>query len=309
MRRSQIPNRVASEVLAANRHTCCICRELHKDVQLHHIDGNPGNNAPRNLAVVCLDCHSKVTSDGGLGRAYTKEEIQIYKEAWQALNNGFARQQQSPHHSTSQSQIHGVITRLQSRKERVSVVVSESLELASKIGAAEVAQFCQKELSGWREKHDALSHPLPTYRMCPCFLSPVRLNITTGPWEGDSSNIWDFMSSRDDLFVNYKLFISFPLDRLEKVAHDASQNTQSVVVLTVPSKWAFPDSESTDSVVHFYIRQDALASVVDSIRSRLTLLLLELLPSSNVGSHFGTLDGLFPQRTAPRFGKPEVNSN
>jgi len=41
-----------------------------KDVQIHHIDGTPGNSHLANLAVVCLDCHSLVSGTRGLGRQY-----------------------------------------------------------------------------------------------------------------------------------------------------------------------------------------------------------------------------------------------
>jgi hypothetical protein len=66
-----------------NDHRCCICREAGKDVHLHHIDGNPSNNDPNNLAVLCLDCHGRVTRRPGMGRAYTPGEVRKYKRSWE----------------------------------------------------------------------------------------------------------------------------------------------------------------------------------------------------------------------------------
>jgi len=82
--RDKIPPGVADDVLGANRHTCCICRTPRKHVQLHHIDGDPSNNAPWNIAVLCLDCHSRVTGNEGLGRRFSQREVARYKTEWEA---------------------------------------------------------------------------------------------------------------------------------------------------------------------------------------------------------------------------------
>lgn len=82
--RPPVPPEVAAEVLAANLHTCCICRQARRHVQLHHIDGNPANNDETNIAVLCLDCHSRVTGDEGLGRSFAPNEVAIYKTEWEA---------------------------------------------------------------------------------------------------------------------------------------------------------------------------------------------------------------------------------
>lgn len=71
-----------------NRHICCVCHSMYKDVQIHHIDGTPSNNRLDNLAALCSDCHSKVTSDAGLGRRYTVGELRKYKQEWEGFNSG-----------------------------------------------------------------------------------------------------------------------------------------------------------------------------------------------------------------------------
>jgi hypothetical protein len=55
MVRPRIPEEIEVTVLFDNDHTCCVCRQYHKDVQLHHIDGDNRNNDQSNLAVLCLD--------------------------------------------------------------------------------------------------------------------------------------------------------------------------------------------------------------------------------------------------------------
>lgn len=67
----------------AARRTCCICEIPGKHVQIHHIDGDRSNNRSSNLAIICLDCHSKVTATGGLGRSFSPGEVRQYKRAWE----------------------------------------------------------------------------------------------------------------------------------------------------------------------------------------------------------------------------------
>lgn len=77
--RKSIPKGIESEILFLNRHTCCVCHVKEKDVQIHHIDEDNSNNDVLNLAVLCLDCHSKVTGRRGLGKSYSVLELTRYK--------------------------------------------------------------------------------------------------------------------------------------------------------------------------------------------------------------------------------------
>lgn len=83
MKRISIPDKISDKLMFLNRHICCICTIRHKHVQIHHIDGNNNNNDIENLAVVCNDCHSKVSSNEGLGRGYTINEVKMYKSEWE----------------------------------------------------------------------------------------------------------------------------------------------------------------------------------------------------------------------------------
>lgn len=55
------------------------------EVNTHHIDGNPNNNDIQNLAVVCLDCHSKITGSRGLGKSFSPLEVTKYKKNWEFM--------------------------------------------------------------------------------------------------------------------------------------------------------------------------------------------------------------------------------
>jgi hypothetical protein len=89
--RIRIPAKVEEQLLFQSDHTCCVCRTKGKDVQIHHIDGEPGNNVAENLAVVCLDCHSLVSGSRGLGKKYKAGEVRRYKRAWEKFVEGTRR--------------------------------------------------------------------------------------------------------------------------------------------------------------------------------------------------------------------------
>lgn len=82
--RIPVPDDQSARLLFANRHTCCICREPRHEVQEHHIDGDPANNEWDNLAVVCLNCHGRVTGRPGFGRKFSQEEVLEFKRDWES---------------------------------------------------------------------------------------------------------------------------------------------------------------------------------------------------------------------------------
>jgi hypothetical protein len=81
-KRPKVPRAAEEETLFNANHTCCICRERNKDIVIHHIDSNAKNNNLDNLAVLCLDCHSKVTGTCGLGKSFKLGEVRRYKRSW-----------------------------------------------------------------------------------------------------------------------------------------------------------------------------------------------------------------------------------
>jgi hypothetical protein len=64
--------------------TCCVCTEAGKAVQIHHIDDNPANNEPENLAVLCLECHNDTQAKGGFGRRLDAALVRYYRNNWVA---------------------------------------------------------------------------------------------------------------------------------------------------------------------------------------------------------------------------------
>ncbi len=80
--RPPIPPKIASSLLMANRHACCVCQD-HR-VQIHHIDDDATNNVLENLAALCLPHHDQATMTAGLSRKLKAEDIRKYKQQWEA---------------------------------------------------------------------------------------------------------------------------------------------------------------------------------------------------------------------------------
>lgn len=79
--RKAISPAIQSKLLLANRHACCVCQK--GGVQIHHIDGNPSNNDPKNLATLCLEHHDRATMTTGLTKKLKPDQVKKYKNAWE----------------------------------------------------------------------------------------------------------------------------------------------------------------------------------------------------------------------------------
>jgi hypothetical protein len=82
MTRMPIPDDVAANVLYLHDHTCCVCQERGRHVQIHHVDEDPSNNDIANLAVLCTECHNDTMIRGGFGKKLRATEVRLYRDEW-----------------------------------------------------------------------------------------------------------------------------------------------------------------------------------------------------------------------------------
>ena len=94
--RKKIPRKIEAEILFLNDRTCCICRDSNKGVQIHHIDGNPDNNIPSNLAVVCTNHHDEIHKRGGITKGISPILLKRYKLDWESTIRERRTQQLDP---------------------------------------------------------------------------------------------------------------------------------------------------------------------------------------------------------------------
>lgn len=84
-RRAEIPRALKYKLLVEANHSCTICGR--SGVQIHHIDGNPANNAEDNLIVLCPAHHDeaeKSKSSKGISANLTPEVLREYKRRLKA---------------------------------------------------------------------------------------------------------------------------------------------------------------------------------------------------------------------------------
>jgi hypothetical protein len=82
-KRTRVPGDLTDRLMAANRHTCCVCHQPRHPVEKHHINGDPSDNEWNNLAVVCRNCHGLLSIKGNMGAHYTAGEVLHYKLDWE----------------------------------------------------------------------------------------------------------------------------------------------------------------------------------------------------------------------------------
>src|SRR6266581_4330428 len=85
-RRKTIPELIAAQVLEHSRRRCCICVALQADHgekkgQIAHLDGDPSNNDPDNLAFLCLVHHDDYDSSSSQSKGLTLAEVKRYRAA------------------------------------------------------------------------------------------------------------------------------------------------------------------------------------------------------------------------------------
>jgi hypothetical protein len=83
--RVPIPQDPADELLFRSDRTCCVCRVSGRPVQIHHINDDPSDNCPENLAVLCVVCHDQTQITGGFGRKLNAGQVTKYRDDWVAL--------------------------------------------------------------------------------------------------------------------------------------------------------------------------------------------------------------------------------
>jgi hypothetical protein len=83
-RRPKVPKPAETSVLLASGRRCALCFGLYGDAsvkpgQIAHLDRNPHNNAPDNLAFLCLPHHDQYDSKSRQSKGLTPDEVKAYR--------------------------------------------------------------------------------------------------------------------------------------------------------------------------------------------------------------------------------------
>lgn len=80
--RTPIPEDVKCDILSKSNNRCCICQTPF--VQFHHIDEDPSNNEPDNIAPLCPTCHGQAHSHSALTVNLTPSRVRGLRDRWYA---------------------------------------------------------------------------------------------------------------------------------------------------------------------------------------------------------------------------------
>jgi hypothetical protein len=85
IQRKRISRSAEVKILVQSRRRCCICFGLHRDDtlkrgQIVHLDKNPNNNSPVNLAYLCLEHHDEFDGKTSLSKGITPREVKKYRD-------------------------------------------------------------------------------------------------------------------------------------------------------------------------------------------------------------------------------------
>ena len=79
--RTAIPLETAVRVMFEHDRSCCVCgSRVH--LQIHHIDEDPSNHEPDNLAVLCLEHHNDTQVRGGFARELGPADVRYHRDDW-----------------------------------------------------------------------------------------------------------------------------------------------------------------------------------------------------------------------------------
>ena len=84
-RRRKLSAEEETSILVRSRRRCCLCFGLrfdldYKAIQIAHVDHNPSNNDPDNLAVLCLEHHDAYDSTTSQAKGFTESELRKHRE-------------------------------------------------------------------------------------------------------------------------------------------------------------------------------------------------------------------------------------
>lgn len=78
--RIAVPEAIRLDVIARTNNRCCVCQTPF--LQIHHIDTNPSNNGPDNLAPLCPNCHNQAHGRMATTVALSASRIKALRDRW-----------------------------------------------------------------------------------------------------------------------------------------------------------------------------------------------------------------------------------
>jgi hypothetical protein len=283
--RPPVPASATKELKTKNMFMCCICRNPDSayELQIHHTDGNPSNNALDNLALLCFGHHNQAniglgSGATGQGQKLTPRDVRVFKKQWE---ESVARRLQSTRGKPSRTgrRPNGartawqVVMDAQSRRTPLSGCVAEALRLAKEAGDEHLETFCSRELTGWtRRELTDLMRERHGYRIVPAFASPGPMPTQELLSSIGVDGVFERMRQSPDLFVTVQWPVLEPVSALEASQHPKPNEG----IVTYNYRWHDLDesSDNPDAPAYIFVRATDYLGVLENVRAELTRQLL-----------------------------------
>jgi hypothetical protein len=181
-KRIPIPIDSATEILYLSDRTCCICNERGKNIQIHHIDDDPSNNALENLSVLCLECHNQTMIKGGFGRQLDAKQVLFFRSKW--------------------------LERVKNRKDKADEIAS-LITVSNENDINKVQEFLENDLEDYTNYQD--SNKLKQYLERILIIHKAQLMIAQTSWDRGITSImnqanYDMVAFYQEVLVELSSF-------------------------------------------------------------------------------------------------------
>lgn len=182
-----------------------------------------------------------------------------------------------------------LLSKIHARTAPLAECVSDALALAIALGDNGLRSFCELELRGYwdhaRVHQGETTEPpegAPTYRAIDAYASVnAEVNPMYYGWGDSMANVLTYLD-KDENFTRMKIIMPDPLAQLEERAKQGSH--KNLLVMSFPMSRVMPDATEPEGTVRTYARGDAVAQVVERIRSELSTRILKHLPALTASS-------------------------
>lgn len=178
-----------------------------------------------------------------------------------------------------------LIEKIQSKNEPLSKNIAQVLIVAKEYNLKKIETFCKGELTGWKEvinnKDDKLisTKDSPKHRLIEAYLSPFgQVNLNYVGWAQNPSLLFDYMARKPKEFYPQKMVIGEPVSEIEEKALDSPK--KGLWTFSMSWKYFVKKTDKPDAKVFIYAHGKTYIRLIESIRSELTKLLIDELPST-----------------------------
>lgn len=173
-----------------------------------------------------------------------------------------------------------MITKLNKGEEKLSVLLTEGITLASELKNTNLEQFCLQELEGY-ENNKSLDDNLK-HRAVMAYMTVGEINMNYWGFSNNQDYIFTYISNDKD---NFNPFMMILPDSVTFFEENSKHESAAVLRIKIPLKQFDPDSKQPEYMTNVYLRPDSYKEILKNIRTEFLKILISLLPRNQMYSN------------------------